>query len=257
MPAESSVEANGRLTRILRAGDGPPIMWLHDSPGNRWSAAHELLSHAHTVIAPSLPGVEDSTTLGGIDGPEDVVFWLLDVLAAERLERPVLLGCGLGGWMAAEFAVRYPASIERLVLVDAYGLRVDGALAEDEFALTAPMLRPLLFAEPDGELARDVLPDTLPPERLEGSLHARVAAARLAWQFPYNRKLRDRLRRITLPALVVWGELDRLVSVAHGHVYADGLPDAQLVLIPGAGHYPYLEAPETFTDVIQQFTRAR
>ena len=80
--------------------------------------------------------------MSGIDGPEDVVFWLLDVLAALDLERPALLGCGLGGWMAAELAVRHPERLSRLVLVDAYGLRVQGALAEDEFALTRPMLRP-------------------------------------------------------------------------------------------------------------------
>jgi hypothetical protein len=126
---------------------------LHDSLGNRWSSGHERLSQFLHVLAPSLPGVEDSTTLDGID---------------------------------------------------AYGLRVEGALAEDEFALTPPMLRPLLFGDPDSELALQTVPDSQPPERVESALHARVAAARLAWQFPYDRKLRGRLARASLPALVVW-----------------------------------------------------
>jgi pimeloyl-ACP methyl ester carboxylesterase len=119
------------------------------------------------------------------------------------------------------------------------------------------MLRPLLFAEPDGELARDALPDTQLPERLEGSLHARVAAARLAWQFPYDRKLRDRLRRANVPALVVWGENDRLVRPEHGRAYTAALPEARLVMIPGAGHYPYLESPAAFADAVEVFVSRR
>src|SRR5579884_2274157 len=118
---------DGRPTRVLRAGTGAPILWLHDTRGNRWSAGHDALSARAEVIAPSLPGFEDSTTLAGIDGPEDVVFWLLDLLAELELERPLVLGCGLGGWLAAEVAVRYPERLRALVLVDAYGLEVPGA----------------------------------------------------------------------------------------------------------------------------------
>src|SRR5207244_6261486 len=104
------------------------------------------------------------------------------------------------------FAVRYPERLAALVLVDAYGVRVEGALAADEFALTPPMLRPLLFAQPASPLALEVVPDLEPPERLDSALHARVAAARLVWQFPYDAKLRARLARATAPALVIWGE---------------------------------------------------
>jgi pimeloyl-ACP methyl ester carboxylesterase len=231
-------------------------VWLHDTRGNDWSAAHQQLSQACRVVAPSLPGSDDSSTLDGIDGPEDVVFWLLDLLAALNLDPPVLLGCGLGGWLAAEFAVRYPERLSGLVLVDAYGLQVAGALAEDEFALSPAQIRPLLFADPESEVARATLPDVDPPERAEAAIHARVAAARLAWQFPYDAKLRARLPRARVPALVVWGEQDRLVPVAHAHAYAEALPDARLVRLAGVGHYPYLEAPDAFAQAVTQFLGA-
>jgi pimeloyl-ACP methyl ester carboxylesterase len=204
------------------------------------------LSSSHTILSPSLPGFEDSTTLSGIDGPEDVVFWLGDLLKELQLDGATLLGCGLGGWMAAEFAIRYPEMVSRLVLVDAYGLQVPGALPADEFALTAPMLRPLVFASTS-------TPDLQPPERVEATLHARVAAARLAWQFPYDRKLRGRLYRASMPALVVWGEQDSLVPLAHAHAYVDGLPNAELEIIPDAAHYPYAENPEAFTRAVTRF----
>jgi pimeloyl-ACP methyl ester carboxylesterase len=252
VPVERELDVGGQPTRVLEAGSGVPIVWLHDTLGNLWTPVHELLSRSHSVVAPSLPGFEDSSRLDGIDGAEDVVFWLREFLDA-LLERPVLLGAGLGGWMAAEFAVRYAELIQRLVLVDAYGLRVEGALAEDEFALTPPMLRPLLFTAPDGPLACDVVPDQPQLEQVEAALHARVAAARLAWQFPYDRKLRNRLRRANVPALVVWGEQDRLVPIAHAHAYVHGLPDARLVIVPGAAHYPYLEQPEVFAEAIEDF----
>jgi pimeloyl-ACP methyl ester carboxylesterase len=249
---EQSLSAGGRATRLLSAGEGPPLLWLHDTRGNHWTQAHNLLAEHHRVLAPSLPGFDDSTTLDGIDAPEDVVFWLLDLLAERRVEPPLLLGAGLGGWVAAEFAVRYPDRVRGLVLVDAYGLRVDGALAADEFALTPPMLRPLLFADPASPLALATVPDVETPDRLEAALHARVAAARLAWQFPYHPKLRGRLGRATLPALVIWGMQDRLVPAAHGQAYASGLPNGRLVVLE-AGHYPYLESPDTFAREVLAF----
>src|SRR5215212_186950 len=225
MSAEQVREIGGRATWIAEAGAGRPLLWLHDTRGNLWTPGHDALGQDYHLLAPSLPGFDDSTTLGRIDGPEDVVFWLLDLFEALALERPALLGCGLGGWLAAEFAVRYPERLGALVLVDAYGLQVDGALAEDEFALTPPMLRPLVFAAPASAVAQAWLPDAEPPERVEGALHARVAAARLAWQFPYSPKLRGRQTRARVPALVVWGERDRLVSPVHAQAYAEGLPD--------------------------------
>lgn len=110
------------------------------------------------------------------------------------------------------------------------------------------MLRPLVFA--NAELATELLPDQ---QALEPALHARVAAARLAWQFPYDRKLRGRLPRAQVPALVVWGERDRLVPTAHAHAYAEALPTATMELIAGAGHHPYLEVPDVFAQAVEGF----
>jgi pimeloyl-ACP methyl ester carboxylesterase len=155
--------------------------------------------------------------------------------------------------MAAELAVRYPTRLGGMVLVNAYGLQVDGALAEDELALTPPMLRPLVFADPASALAHAWLPDAEAPEAQERALHARVATARLAWQFPYSAKLRGRLPRARVPALVVWGERDRLVPLAHAHAYAAGLPNARLALLAGAAHYPYLEVPDEFARTVQDW----
>jgi pimeloyl-ACP methyl ester carboxylesterase len=117
------------------------------------------------------------------------------------------------------------------------------------------MLRPLTFADPDGALAHDWLPDVETPERQEAALHARVAAARLAWQFPDNPKLLGRLGRARVPTLVVWGECDRLLPRQHAEAYVQHLPNARLSVIADAGHYPYLTKPADLTRAVAGFVR--
>ena len=82
-----------------------------------------------------------------------------------------------------------------------------------------------------------------------------MAAARLAWQFPYCPKLRGRLARAKVPALILWGAEDRLVPPAHAHAYAATLPDARVAIVPGAGHHPYLETPDDFAGEVERFLR--
>jgi pimeloyl-ACP methyl ester carboxylesterase len=255
MPDERVTPVDGHPVRVLEAGTGPDLLWLHDTFGNRWSPGQdELAKHVH-LLAPTLPGFEDAAALEQVDGPEDVVFWLDDLLAALPLTRPIALGCGLGGWMLAEYAVRYPERLGGMILVNPYGLELPGALAGDEFALTPGQLRPLVFPDPESDLALAWLPDTEPPERLERTLRARVAAARLAWQFPYNPKLLGRLPRARVPTLVVWGDGDRLLPRQHAEAYVQHLPDARLAVIPAAGHYPYLTTPGELTREVAAFVR--
>jgi pimeloyl-ACP methyl ester carboxylesterase len=255
MPEERTISVGGHPTRILEAGSGPTLLWLHDTLGNRWSPGQETLAEHVRLLAPTLPGFEDADALQQIDTPEDVVFWLDDLLAALRLERPIALGCGLGGWMLAEYAVRYPDRLGGMILVNPYGLRVPGALAEDEFALTPSQLRPQVFPDPESNLALEWLPDTEPPDRLERTLRARVAAARLAWQFPFNPKLLARLPRACVQSLVIWSEGDRLLPREHAQTYVQHLPSARLAVIAAAGHYPYVTAPDALVREACEFVR--
>ena len=77
-------------------------------------------------------------------------------------------------------------------------------------------------------------------------------AGRIGWNPPYlyDRKLRDRLRRISCPTTVVWGREDHLVPPTHGEVYAQGIPGARLEIIDGAGHSPHLEQPEKTAELV-------
>src|SRR5260370_10983752 len=100
---------------------------------------------------------------------DDLVFQPLDVLEALGLERADVVGLSLGGWLAAELALRHPGRVNRLVLVDAAGTRVPGVEREDLF-MAGPAPAPgLLFAHPQSAGASPILPDTPPPSPLRAA----------------------------------------------------------------------------------------
>ena len=172
------------------------------------------------------------------------------------LERVDVVGLSLGGWLAAELALRHPGRVHRLVLVDAAGTRVPGVVREDLFMASPAKARQLLFADPSSALAAELVPDVPAPERLEAALRGREAAARLLWN-PHvqYRKLTSRLGRIKAPTLVVWGAQDRVLPLALGETYQRGIPGATLTTIEGCGHLPPLEAPERFAHIVLDFLR--
>ena len=92
----------------MRAGIGQPLLYLHDTLSYTWTPVHDALAEHYEVIFPIHPGCAGSGDLDDIEDMDDLVFHYLDVCATLGLQRPVLLGPSLGGWLAAEWAVRYP-----------------------------------------------------------------------------------------------------------------------------------------------------
>jgi pimeloyl-ACP methyl ester carboxylesterase len=117
-----------------------------------------------------------------------------------------------------------------------------------------PAARALLFADPDSETARALLPDVMPPERAAAALRAREAAARLLWH-PHEefRRLASRLWRITAQTLVIWGAEDRLLPTTHALAWEHGIPGARLLMLDHCGHLPPLEQPERFAKLVLDF----
>lgn len=185
-----------------------------------------------------------------MDSMDDLVFHYLDVCAALGVEHPILLGPSLGGWLAAEWAVRYPTMLRGVVLVDAFGLRLPGAQATDLLRLDPAQMRAVLFAEPASAVAQTLVPDLPSPDTLEATLQARQILARFAWQFPDNPKLSRYLYRVQSPTLVLWGAQDGVVSTAYAQAYAQGIAGAELAILPHCGHLPHAERPEAFLQTV-------
>lgn len=267
MSPKRTLEVQGKTVFLLEGGDGPPLLYLHglaDVHGAvpDWRPFHEALASSFRLLAPAHPGCAASQGIAEVDTVEDLVFHYLDLLDSLGVERADLVGACLGGWIAAELAVRHPQRIQRLVLLDAPGLHVPGAPIADIFMLSQRSdwgkhtdLRRLFFREADSSLAVAMFPDryaSIPEELLR--YQSLTLAARIGWTPPYlyNRKLRGRLRRITVPALIVWGQEDRFVPPAHAHAYHEGIRGSELSLLD-TGHSPWLEAPEACADLVTAF----
>lgn len=268
MSRQRTLDLPGRTILLLEGGEGAPLLYLHglaDVHGavSGWLPFHEALTSLFRLLAPAHPGCATSGGIGEVDGVEDLVFHYLDVLDRLGFDRVDLLGVCIGGWIAAELAVRHAQRVRRLVLMDAPGLHVPGAPIEDIFMLSQRHdwgkhhdLRRLLFSDPESGLAVTMFPDRSAPLGEELLRYQSLTlAARIGWTPPYlyNRKLRSRLRRITVPTLIVWGREDRFVPLAHAHAYHEGIAGSELSLLDGAGHSPWLEAPEVCVRLVTTF----
>jgi pimeloyl-ACP methyl ester carboxylesterase len=258
----------GRKVAVLESGSGAPLLYLHGfadvhSVKESWMPFHERLAKQARVIAPAHPGCAQSDENKDVDAIEDVVFHYLEVLDALKLTRFDLVGSCVGGWIAAELAARHPEKIRKLVLIGATGLFVQGALIGDVFMMAQPErgssyagLRTMLFAGADQPRALELFPDGMGDieEELRRYQMLRLGS-RIGFKPPYfyNYSLRNRLHRISSPALVIWGEKDNMVPRAHAEAYAKLIPDAKLSVVSGAGHSVHVEEPEKAAKMVAEF----
>lgn len=243
---------------LFTAGEGPPILFLHGAQG--FSPEHPyvpLLSAKHRLLAPSHPGFGKSSLPDWIDAVDDVAYVYLELLEQLQLDQIDVIGCSLGGWLAAEIATKVPSLLRRLVLVGPVGVKtgpVDQLDIPDIFALPQGELEKLLFHDP-GRMRTD--PSRLSDEQLAISVRNRETLSLLVWEpYMHNPKLRHRLHRVMVPTLFLRGESDGLVTTRYIEAYSRLLPNARIETIPTAGHAPQVEQPEAFARSVLAFLEA-
>ena len=259
---EKMVSELGRLTvhgvqlEVVDRGHGRPIVLLHGEDGLDPNAPFlDSLAAYGRLIAPSHPGFGHSPEADTVDSVDDLAYLYLDLLAELGLRDVVLLGYSLGGWIAAEVAMKCTGRVAKLVLVGPLGIKVGDRETRDIpdiFALPAAEIARLQYHDP----ARAAVDYTaLPDDTLTVIARNRQATALYAWE-PYfhNPKLRRRLRRISIPTLLVWGASDRFVTPGYyGVAYRDAIPGSRLEIIEGAGHFPHIETPEALAERVRAF----
>lgn len=244
---EFVLETHGRKVPYREWGSGAPLLYLHSFEGPPVGTRFfEGLSAGHRVVAPVHPGFEGTRDDPDLHDILNVVVFYQEVLDALGAKQADIIGHGLGGMFAAELAAVAPARVRRLVLVSPFGLWLDQAPLPDVLSAGGGGLARMLWANPAGEAAAV-------EQRGNIERTANVAAAtNYLWPIP-DRGLSTRLHRLTMPVLLVRGEADGIVSRAYIEAYAARLPDARLVEIEGAAHYPMLEQPEAFAGVVAKF----
>ena len=238
---------------VREGGDGPPLLYLHNMMAEYgWFPFMERLAENYHVIAPIFPGFRDSSGLQHIDEPVDTVVYHNDLLDALGLDSVTLIGHELGGMFAAELAALSPHRVDKLVLIDAYGLWIDEHPCPDYFATPRRTLPTLMWHDHMSEVAQEYNPPTRDPEISIQRTRAQTSGSRFIWQFP-DRGLEKRIHRIQSPTLIVWGESDGQIPPEYGSAFNALIPGSQLVTIPEAGNLPQIEQVDAFMDAVSGF----
>lgn len=257
--AEHTIELAGEPVFYRAAGGGDrPAVLLHSLPtsSDDWQP---FLDQGARLIAPDLPGFGRSTKGGHLGyGLDDHVRFLADFLDAVVPDGPLALGGhGWGAAVALAYAQARPSRVSGLVLIDPLPL-LDG--------FTWPRavrhgLRPGIGELVMGSVTRRRLARLLragaahPGAWTEARIDAVWAQFDQGTQRAILRVARSidpaelagagaGLAALDVPTLVVWGERDPWLDPRFGRAYAERLPDARLELVTGAGHWPWLEAPD-------------
>jgi pimeloyl-ACP methyl ester carboxylesterase len=266
--ANRIIKVADHSVEIAERGEGAPLLYLHGFADVHGASLdflpfHEALAKSRRVIAPAHPACAGTDEDEAIETIDDLAFRYVETMDALGLKEVDIAGACVGGWIAAEIAVRHPERVRRLVLIGASGLFISGAPIADMFWETQPKngmdysgLRNLFFARMDDPANVALFPDDRGDPARELSRYKMMRfASRIGFSPPYfyDRKLRQRLHRYTNPALLLWGEQDRMVPRSHAETYRDGLSGAKLTIVAGAGHSPQVERPDETARLIREF----
>lgn len=227
------------------------VLLLHGGAGPASVAAFaDLLAEdaATHVIAPTHPGFGGTLRPGSLSTIAGLAELYDALLEALDLEDVTVVGNSIGGWIAAELALRHPSRVTQLALVDAVGIAVPEHPVVDFFALTPPQIAEHSYYDP----AKAVIPELamLPPAAREIALGNRATLAVYGGAMA-DPELLSRLASIHVPTTVFWGEADRIVDPDYGRAYAAAIPNARFVLLEETGHVPQLETPLLLLDAIR------
>ena len=253
MPEHELRHKVGNITvRMMRRGSGAPLVFLHGANGLPvWLPMFDILSKQYEVIVPEHPGFGASDNPPWIRNIADLAMYYLDFLDSLGPYRVHLVGLSLGGWTAAEVAVRSCARIASLSLLAPAGVRVKGVDSGDNFIWDAEEAVRNLYH--DKAVADRLLAMPMTDEQTDLMLTNRFAAAKFGWDPRwYNPSLEHWLHRISVPTLVLWGQNDKLFPAAYAARWGERIPASRVEIIPDCGHGIVIEKPERAAKEIMQ-----
>ena len=254
MPAElTELKVRGVTIKLHRAGHGQKVLFLHGAGGvPQWLPFFDAVAERYELLVPEHPGFGGSDDPPWIRSMPDLAMFYLDFAEEAGLDGMHVIGNSLGGWLAAEILIRDRAHFRSLVQLAPAGIRVKGVPCGDNFIWgTEEAIRNLYH---DQSFADRSLALTPSEEQMDVMLKNRFTVAKLGWQPRwFNPDLEKWLHRINLPALVVWGDDDKIMPPANAALWHERLPDARLVVIGQCGHLPHVEQAPLVADHVLDF----
>lgn len=245
--------------------EAPPLLLIHGSgaSGASWGPVAGALAGHHHVIRVDLPGCGQSPPAPSYDVPEQAgrVAVLLDGLG---LQHVTLAGHSSGGYVATALAEQRADLVGSLALIST-GPSLDALLPQPFIlrALLAPPLGPILWPRrSDAMIRKGISAMTARPVDIPGDSVADLRnityrafrkVLRCNAAYVAERSVPERLADLDVPVLVIFGAADPRYEPSSAHQY-DAVPSAQVEMLPGVGHVPILEAPETTSELLLGFT---
>jgi pimeloyl-ACP methyl ester carboxylesterase len=248
----ADLQVSGVRLSVQRSGTGTPAVFLHGSAGVAdWPPYLRAIAERYAVLVPDHPGFGESDDPDWIRTVDDVAMLYLDLF--DTFPAPVhVIAHSLGGWIAAEMAIRNCTRMRSLTLIAPVGLRVKGVPIADNFIwspeenaralfVNQALSERMIAAEPD-EAQTDIL------------IRNRFAAAKYGWQPRwYDPTLAHWLHRIRVPVQIIWGDGDKLVPPVYAQHWAEHIPGTRVTSIVQASHLPHIEQPDAVTNATLAF----
>src|SRR3984893_5758029 len=254
---DGKIIVRGLELEIVHRGTGPLLLLLHGAGGVDPRAEFlDLLARHFELVAPSHPGFGNSPLPELFDSVDDLAYVYLDLLEEFDLREVILVGFSLGGWIAAEVAVRCAHRLSRLILVGPVGIKAGDRETRDIpdiFALAPDEVTRLVYHDPQ-KAAVDYA--VMSDEQLRIIARNRQSLALYSWEpYMHNPKLRYRLGRLKLPTLLIRGASDGLISPQYLDAYRAAIAGARMEVIARAGHVPQIEQPRALVEQMLAFAR--
>jgi pimeloyl-ACP methyl ester carboxylesterase len=254
-PSEQIIELQGGKwkTRVLSAGRGDPVVFLHGAGGLIWDPFLDGLTERHRVIAPQHLGSGDSQGVEHLYDVLDLVLYYAELFDALGLPAVSLIGHSFGGMVAAEIAAINPERVTKLALLAPIGLWLDDHPVPDISTIMPSELPGLLFADPEGPIASMLaMPDANDPEALFEAAMGMASILQFIWPLP-DKGLSRRLYRVKAETLLIWGRQDRLVDPAYGSAFASAIANSRLEMLDNSGHVPQIEQYSQVLSLVADF----
>ena len=258
MPPEKAVELYGQSIHYYDAGQGPNLIFVHGLGGQaaNWAANIGPLSQKQHVYA------LDQIGFGHSDKPlidykiATFVDFLYAFMQTLGIPKATLVGNSLGGWIVVDFTALHPEMVDKLVLVDAAGVRSEGGPHTLPVDLNPSSLEGMRKVLEFIFYNKQAVTDDLVRHAFEGHLRSGdgyTIQRVLAGIFDTDQFEDGKLHSIHAPTLVLWGHDDLLTPLPLGERYQKGIPGAKLVVIDQCGHVPQSEKPQELNKLLMDF----
>lgn len=269
-----STTLHGHDISFRMAGEGSALLLIHGMAGSSktWREVMPRLAERHRVLAPDLLGHGESAKPMGDYSLGAFASGLRDLMGVLGVPRATVVGQSLGGGVAMQLAYQHPELVERLVLVGSGGLGRDVSWLLRVLTLPGAEYVMPLFFPPAARDAGDSVGRFLTGR---GWRAPHVAEMWLAYKsltgvqnrHAFIRTLRgvidpggqsvnatDRLYlAAAMPTMIIWGDEDPIIPVSHAYAAHEAIPGSRLEILEGVGHFPHLERPERFVELLLDF----